>query len=447
MSLELWGGLECTVNRVGDCYFDQIKRTGHQERFADLELIAGLGITKLRYPVLWERTERSGELEWSWTDKRLTGLRELKIDPILGLIHHGSGPAHTSLIDPKFPQKFSQYARAVAERYPWVENFTPVNEPLTTARFSGLYGLWYPHEKNDATLARAMVQQCRAVILAMREIRAVNPAARLIQTEDLGKSFSTAVMAYQARFDNERRWLTFDLLCGRVDHGHPLWRYLLQSGIGEKDLNWFLENCCPPDIVGVNHYLTSDRYLDERVKDYPSVSHGGNGRHVYADVEAIRVMRNGDLGLEGRLSEIWQRYRLPVVVTEVHIGSSADEQIRWFYQAWAAANNQKARGANIQAVTAWALFGSFDWNSLLVRNDNHYEPGAFDIRSGVPRKTPLADMLGELAAGKRPSNPSIHGQGWWQKPQRMLYRQEFEHSEMLEQGTGSPQAPLQEVPR
>ena len=26
-------------------------------------------------------------------------------------------------------------------RYPWIDAYTPVNEPLTTARFSGLYGI------------------------------------------------------------------------------------------------------------------------------------------------------------------------------------------------------------------------------------------------------------------------------------------------------------------
>ena len=38
---------------------------------------------------------------------------------------------------------------AVAARYPWVRDWTPVNKPLTTARFSALYGYWYPHTKDE----------------------------------------------------------------------------------------------------------------------------------------------------------------------------------------------------------------------------------------------------------------------------------------------------------
>ncbi|NJK72614.1 MAG: phospholipid carrier-dependent glycosyltransferase, partial [Synechococcaceae cyanobacterium SM2_3_60] len=54
-------------------------------------------------------------------------------------------------------------------------------------------------------------------VVGQQAIRQVNPAAKLVQTEDLGKNFSTPLLAYQAEFENQRRWLSFDLLCGRVD--------------------------------------------------------------------------------------------------------------------------------------------------------------------------------------------------------------------------------------
>jgi len=52
--LELWGGVECTLNRVGDTYFDQLQWSGHDRRIEDLDLFAGLGLRALRYPILWE---------------------------------------------------------------------------------------------------------------------------------------------------------------------------------------------------------------------------------------------------------------------------------------------------------------------------------------------------------------------------------------------------------
>ena len=221
--LELWGGVECTVNRVRDSYFNQLERSGHAKRAADLERFAALGIRALRYPVLWELTMQS----WSWADERLATLRDLGLRPIIGLTHHGSGPPSTSLVDPEFPAKLGEFAARVAERYPWIHDYTPINEPVTTARFSGLYGLWYPHGHTNETFARCLVNQCAAVATAMERIREVNPDARLLQTEDIGHIYSTPALADEAAFENERRWLSFDLLCGHVTRHHPMWSTLV----------------------------------------------------------------------------------------------------------------------------------------------------------------------------------------------------------------------------
>src|ERR1700741_979104 len=53
-ALELWGGHEQTVNRVGRTYHDQTIRSGHERRIDDLDRFAALGLKALRYPVLWE---------------------------------------------------------------------------------------------------------------------------------------------------------------------------------------------------------------------------------------------------------------------------------------------------------------------------------------------------------------------------------------------------------
>src|SRR4051812_36949487 len=89
-SLQIWGGIECTHNRVGDRYFDQLDWTGHDRCVNDLDRIAELGIRTLRYPVLWERAnECYGYFDWSWADERLVRLRRLGIRPVAGLVHHG----------------------------------------------------------------------------------------------------------------------------------------------------------------------------------------------------------------------------------------------------------------------------------------------------------------------------------------------------------------------
>jgi dTDP-4-dehydrorhamnose reductase len=420
--LQLWGGLECTVNRVRDQYFHQLDRNGHHQRIDDIDRFAALGIRAIRYPILWERTAPDGlaNADWRWPDERLPALRQAGVTPIAGLVHHGSGPRHTSLTDPAFATGLAEYAGAVAARYPWIEYYTPVNEPLTTARFSGLYGLWYPHGRDDRTFIQTLLTQCRAVALAMRAIRVVNPDAKLVQTDDLGKTYSTPRMDAVASFYNERRWLGWDLLCGMVGPDHALWRYLTGTGIDPAEFLWFRDNPCPPDIIGVNYYVTSERWLDHRPERYPPHFGGSAAGIACADIETARALATPTPGIAPLLEEVWDRYHLPLAVTEAHIDAGREDQLRWLLEIWQAAQQVRNNGVDIRAVTVWALLGSFDWNTLVTQSNGHYEAGPFDVRSPEPRPTALARLMQELAAGKAPSHPVLHGPGWWRRAGRFL---------------------------
>ena len=419
--LELWGGHECTVNRVGDGWMDQTRLSGHHDRPGDLDLFADLGLKALRYPVLWERVspDSPDKADWSWSDERLERLRALDIRPIVGLVHHGSGPHYTNLLDDGFAEGLARHARATAERYPWVKDWTPVNEPLTTARFSALYGLWYPHLRDEGAFWRALLNQIDAVRLSMKAIREVVPDARLVQTEDLGRCYGTELTAEQAAFENHRRFMTWDLLCGSVKPGHALWPRLVRFGL-KKRLAAIAADPCPPDIVGVNHYVTSDRFIDHRVERYPPETRGGNGWIEYADVEAVRVLEQSPRGLALALEDAWERYHLPVAVTECHLGCTREEQLRWLGEAWATVRQAHADGMDVRALTAWSLLGAYDWDSLLTNARGRYECGVFDVRSGTPRPTAAAGLLKALS--NRAATPlAASGEGWWRRDTRLLF--------------------------
>ena len=419
--IELWGGVECTVNRVRNRYFNQLDRSGHWARGEDLDLFAGRGFRTLRFPILWETLapDSLDHIDWSWADERLAKLKSLGVRAIVGLLHHGSGPRYTDLIDPLFPEKFARFAFEVARRYPWIDAYTPINEPLTTARFSALYGHWYPHKQEDRSFACAILNESRATVLAMEKIREVNSDAILIQTEDVGRTFSTREMKYQADFDNERRWLTWDLLLGRVQRGTPMWNYLVWAGVTLDELALFEEPGCQVDILGINHYVTSDRYLDENVGRYPLEVRGRNHRHVYADDAAVRARSIVSGGFSAAIAEAHNRYALPIVLSEVHLGSTVDEQMRWFHEAWQAAQITRERGMDVRAVTAWALLGAFDWNSLVTRGDGNYEAGVFELCNGHPQPTALADLLMTLVREHRFTDSSLESRGWWRKRSRL----------------------------
>src|ERR1044072_9679932 len=91
---ELWGGLECTINRVGDNFRDQLLYTGHYQRQDDIARFKTLGITAMRYPLLWERHQPAPDckIDWTWAQQQLNAMKQYNIVPIVGLVHHGSCP-------------------------------------------------------------------------------------------------------------------------------------------------------------------------------------------------------------------------------------------------------------------------------------------------------------------------------------------------------------------
>lgn len=415
--MELWGGIECTLNRVGNKYIDQFERSGHLHRKGDLKLIADLGIRKMRYPIHWERVQPTSprKYDWSFADRQCEEMATVGIEPIFGLLHHGSGPIWTDLLQPDFPQRLADFAFAVAQRFPDVRDYTPVNEPLTTARFSALYGHWYPHRKDDRSFAQALLNEIEGTLRSMEAIRLVRADARLIQTEDIAKVFSTSHLADQAAFENQRRWITFDMLSGRFGKAHPLWDFIRGTGVDETQLQFIADHPVRADVLGINYYVTSERWLDENLSRHPLESHGGNGRDSYADVAAVQGCPNNVLGIEGLAREVWNQYGSPLAITECHLGCTRDEQLRWLMETWQACEKLQEEGVDLQAVTVWALLGAFDWNSLVTRQTGVYEPGPFDVRGMLPRPTQLAKAVRSLAQTSAFEHPVLNKPGWWSR--------------------------------
>ncbi|MCU1253056.1 MAG: dTDP-4-dehydrorhamnose reductase [Edaphobacter sp.] len=430
--LELWAGVECTINRVGDAFHDQHTRSGHRERaFADMEMFAELGLRTLRTAVLWEHVER--EDNWSSADRTLQAMEQFGIRPIVGLLHHGSGPTWTNLLDPEFPEKFASFALRTAQRYPWVHDYTPINEPQTTARFSCLYGHWFPHLRCMRSYTRALFHQLKGIVLAMRAIRSVQPEARLVHTEDGGSTFSTRALQSYRDERERRRWLGMDLLCGRVTRDHPLFAFLLEHGLEEREALWFSENPCPPSMVGLNYYVTSDRFLDHRVELYPPHFRGGDsGLEPLVDVDAVRIRADGISGVGAVLRQAWERYHLPVAITEAHLGCEPEQQICWLAETWREAQRACEGGVDVRAVTVWGLLGLYNWSDLCTRDIGVYEPGVFDVSSGSPRPTALARLVRKLASGEGMEEMRVCG-GWWNGDSRLTLPSPQEESTLAVQ--------------
>jgi dTDP-4-dehydrorhamnose reductase len=228
-------------------------------------------------------------------------------------------------------------------------------------------------------------------------------------------------LAYQAELENHRRWLSYDFLCGRVNEQHYMWPYLLRAGIKPHEILYFLQNNCVPHIAGFNYYITSERYLDDDMSKYPECYHGGNEYHKYADIETVKVPMTEENGPAVLLREAWEHLQIPLAITECHLHSTREDQIRWFHTMWKTVNQVKEEGADIRAITAWAIFGLTGWNRLCTQRGGDYEPGVFNVSTGCPRPTALARLLQELTHHRVYYHPVLENEGWWQRANRQQY--------------------------
>jgi len=411
--LEVWASPEPTVARVDAAVVrDQLALTGHDLRDGDVALLASLGIDASRTPVLWERSapDDPAQVDLGWARARLEALHAAGIEPIVTLLHHGSGPRYTDLLDPAFPALFADYAETVARAFPWVRRWTPINEPLTTARFSTLYGAWYPNLRDDHAFGRAMVHQTLAILGACERIRAVNPDAQLVLTEDLQRFVAAdAGIADYVAFLRERMYLSAELLAGRVGVSHPLARFLVaQCGIAPGELAEIRARAIAPDLVAFNHYPHSERYLF-------SAPDGAIG-----DVPAVYVRGEPPPRAAALLEAAAARLGLPLALGEVHVHAPADERVRWLAQHVEDVRALRAARVDVRAVGVWAAFGMVDWHSLLREDAGVAEDGVFTFAGadGVPRPTALADAVASLT---RTGTLAADGvRGWWEREDRYL---------------------------
>ncbi len=412
--LELWASPEPTVARIDALTVrDQLAETGHDVRPDDAERIAALGVTGSRVPVLWERVapDDASTFDFREPARRLAALHAQGIEPIVTLLHHGSGPRFTDLLDPAFPDRFATFAEGAARAFPWVRRWTPINEPLTTARFSTLYGVWYPNMRDDRAFGRALVHETRAQQVAMRRIRAVIPAAEFVLTEDLQRfTAADAGVGDYVAFLRERTFLSVELVAGRVDARHPLVPFLRdRCGVSERELEQMQRDATPPDLVAFNHYPHSERHI---------FSTGGPA----GDVPAVYVAGEPAPRIAPLLRGAAERLRLPLAIGEVHINAPAGERVRWFSQHLDDVRELRAAGVDVRAIGAWAAFGMVDWHSLLRTRARVIEDGIYTFAgpNGTPEPTAMADAMRIVAAGGTLVDAGVRG--WWERPERVRDR-------------------------
>lgn len=352
-----------TINE-GRTRVDQMDVCGHYERWSeDFDLVQDVGTPYLRYgPPIHRTFLGPGNYDWEFADITFAELKRRDITPIVDLCHFGVPDWLGNFQNPDFAPQFANYAAAFAERFPWVQLYTPVNEMFICAVFSAKYGWWNEQLTTDRSFVTALKHIVKANVLAMTEILKRRPDAIFIQSEssEYFHADSPAAIGPAERM-NSRRFISLDLNYGRrVDS--EVYEYLLDNGMTQDEYHFFLGNKLKQHcILGNDYYWTNEHRV-----------------HANGMTEA-----SGEVfGYSEITRQYYNRYRLPVMHTETNMreGPTGQEAVQWLWKEWA--NVLRLRNVGIPTVgfTWYSLTDQVDWDTALREQNGNVNPlGLYDL--------------------------------------------------------------------
>ena len=379
--------------RAGERAIDEYALTEHDTRWhADLGLAVEAGAELLRWGVPWYRIEPApGSWEWSWLDRVMDRFAELGLRPIVDLMHYGTPLwLQREFANPDYPARVAEYSARVAERYAGlgVMDYTPINEPMIHALFSGEYAYWPPYLSGPDGLSLMVRQLARGFVLAQRAMQEVLGDGAVFVHVDAGMRYVGDTHAPEhhdlAMRLREQVFLVEDLVTGRVDTGHPLASFLLAHGWGDDDLAWFGAEPIRPTVMGVNYYPRHSTELFEA-----GVHHTGGFR----DPRPTRD--DGVDGLEALLRAGAARYGAPVMLTETCVTDSVPARIAWLDASVARVRELRNEGIDLIGYTWWPLFDMYEWtyrHSNAPREAHRLTMGLWELeeRDGTLERVPTA---------------------------------------------------------
>jgi beta-glucosidase/6-phospho-beta-glucosidase/beta-galactosidase len=363
-------GVENSIPKIkgGSVRVDQMEVCGHYRHWrTDFRLVQELGIRFLRYgPPLHTAFLAEGRYDWSFADETFAEIRRRDIVPIVDLCHFGVPDWIGDFQNPDFPELFAAYARAFAERFPWVQLYTPVNEMFICASFSARYGWWNEELRSDRGFVTALKHLVKANVLAMHQILEVTPNAIFIQSESSEYFHAENPAAIKsAEILNNVRFLSLDLNYGRRVESE-MYDYLMDNGMSREEYHFFLHNphkhhC----VLGNDYYVTNEH----RVRRDGSTCASGE---VFGYAEITR--------------QYYDRYCLPVMHTETNLseGQTGEEAVNWLWKQWANVVRVRNDGVPILGFTWYSLTDQVDWDTALREQNGHVNPlGLYDLDRNI----------------------------------------------------------------
>ncbi|EYD78244.1 dTDP-4-dehydrorhamnose reductase [Rubellimicrobium mesophilum DSM 19309] len=368
---------------------DVLDTTEHTVRYKeDLKLLVADGIDTFRACIPWHKIERvRGVYDWAWTDRYLGYVRRLGLRPIADPLHHTSFPQwlEHGFANPEFPQAYRDFVRAFARRYPWVTDYTVINEPLATAVLAGFMGEWYPHWRDRAGIVPIILGKARAICLVTPMLERMVPNLRIVHVDTCERHQALDPQSqYHTDFGNDLRFVVLDLILGRVDERHPLWGTLVEHGLSVEEAAWFRDNPARIDVLGLDYY-----------------AHSELGWNVHGQSDEFRPVGFRQVALD-----YVERYPFPVMLTETNVRGRIEDRMSWLkymvQECEALVPELERRGLPFEGFCWYPYLDSTDWCSLCRQPDRAIDPQGIYYLDGTfnRRGSELSLLYARLARGE-----------------------------------------------
>ena len=356
-------GIECSYPTIdhGKTRRDLLTECDHYNRFKeDLALVKDMGLRVLRYGLPYYKCHVGpGRYDWEFADQAMAEMQRLGIEPILDLLHFGVPDWLGNFQNPELPVYFAEYCGAVAERYPWVRFYTPVNEIYVTAKLSAKDGIWNEQLTTDKGFVTALKHLVAASIMGTQQIAKHRPDCIIVQSESAEFTHELrATRTPAVQLENQLRFVALDLLYAHHPDGEVL-NYLYDNGMTRREYDWFMVGEPPGyQIMGNDYY-------------------GRNEKIILPDGQAVTSM--DVLGWYTITHDYYQRYRKPVMHTETNIFDPHDGPT-WLWKQWVNILRMRKDGVPVLGFTWYSLIDQIDWDKGLERKVGTVNPcGLYDL--------------------------------------------------------------------
>jgi 6-phospho-beta-glucosidase len=314
----------------------------------DVALFAELGLKAYRFSVQWTRIIPDGDgalnpAGIAFYHRLIDGLLERGIEPVVTMYHfdlpqslaerEGWGSRNT--VD-----AFVEFARVLYAEYgPKVRYWLTINEQNMMVLHGGPLGILdgVKNEPLDVTYQKnhhMLVAQAKAMALLheMVPTAKVGPAPNIAYVYPASSRPEDVIAADD--YNAIRNWLYLDVAV----HGryHPVaWAYLEATGrapsFAEGDAEAF--RAAKPDFIAFNYYATHTVAAPEGGKSDAASPEGGDQQIALGEQGVYRAVSNPHLeknafgweidpaGFRTTFRAIYERYRLPLLVTENGLGA------------------------------------------------------------------------------------------------------------------------------